>query len=191
MTGERSAPLGDPVYEPYAQDLRPRENSAPGPRKSGAQAAFSARSELAGSLQTAARMGAIRSNKVLLVDGDLRTSHRLAELLAQDGYEVDVARDGADALTRLSLTPAPSALITELRLPVGDGATIARYARLRSPELRVVVLTRYVNAVIPATFGSPAPVVLSKPLEYQRLLDALNGRSVEEEVEYQPASLKI
>jgi CheY-like chemotaxis protein len=115
------------------------------------------------------------SHRVLLVDGDSRTSWRLAELLAQDGYEVDVARDGAEALARLALSPPPDTLITELTLRVGDGASVARSARMRHPRLRVVVLTRYANSVVPARFGEPLPLVLSKPLDYERLLSVLAG----------------
>jgi two-component system response regulator MprA len=116
-----------------------------------------------------------RAKRVLLVDGDARTSRRLAELLAEDGYDVELAADGAEALARLALTPAPDALITELSLRVGDGASVARSARARCPALRVVVLTRYVNSVVPASFGTPLPVILPKPLEYERLLSVLGA----------------
>ncbi len=128
-----------------------------------------------------------RRNKVLLVDGDFRTSQRLAELLSQDGFEVEVVRDGTAAMARLG-TSAPDTLITELRLPVGDGATVARYARERAPQLRVVVLTRYVNLVVPETFGSPPPAVLPKPLDYDRLLDILSGRDGGREYVAKPPS---
>lgn len=113
------------------------------------------------------------SKRVLLVDGDVRTSRRLAELLEEDGYQVDLARDGAEALVRLANETTPDVLVTELRLPIGDGPSVARSARMLSPELAVVVLTRYANAVSLASFGSPAPLVLAKPLDYERLLAAL------------------
>jgi CheY-like chemotaxis protein len=133
-----------------------------------------------------------RPRRVLLVDGDSRTSQRLAELLAQDGYEVDIARDGAEALARLALTPALDTLITELTLRVGDGVSLARSARLRMPGLRVVVVTRHVNSVVPARFGQPPPVVLSKPLDYEGLLAVLASPSPSEDMrEARPASPRI
>jgi len=127
------------------------------------------------------------------VDGDARSSHRLAQLLAQDGYEVDVAHDEVEALARLALPAPPDALVTELRLPAGDGTSLARKARARCPRLRVVVLTRYLNAVIPAKFGSPPPILLAKPLEYERLLSALGEQPplAEEAPETLPASPRI
>ena len=45
------------------------------------------------------------------------------------------------------------------------------------PELSVVVVTRYANSVSNASFGSPAPLVLPKPLDYERLLAALRKPS--------------
>lgn len=113
------------------------------------------------------------SKRVLLVDGDVRTSRRLAALLQQDGYQVELARDGAEALVRLASSTTPDVLVTELRLPVGDGPSVARSARMLSPALSVVVVTRYANSVSAASFGSPEPLVLSKPLDYERLLAAL------------------
>jgi two-component system response regulator MprA len=118
---------------------------------------------------------------VLLVDGDSRTSRRLAELLSQDGYQVDVARDGAEALARLARSPAPDLLVTELTLRVGDGASLARSARMRLPGLPVVVVTSHVNLVVPASFGQPLPAVLSKPLDYEGLLSVLRASTSEEE----------
>ena len=63
-----------------------------------------------------------RCTRVLLVDGDFRTSQRLAALLSEDGYEVEVARDAASAIVRLGRAPLPDTLITELKVPLGDGA---------------------------------------------------------------------
>lgn len=118
-----------------------------------------------------------RPQRLLLVDSDARTSQRLAELLGQDGFEVEIARDGAEAMAKLAASPTLDALITELTLRVGDGASVARSARLRLPGLRVVVLTRHVNSVVPARFGEPLPVVLAKPLDYERLLRVLGEQS--------------
>lgn len=115
------------------------------------------------------------SKRVLLVDGDYRTSQRLAGLLREDGFDVEVSRDGPRALARLARSPAPDILITELSVPLSDGATIARFALSQRPTVQVVVLTRYSNLAIPAAFGAPPPAVLSKPLDYGSLLELLQS----------------
>lgn len=114
-----------------------------------------------------------RAHQVLLVDADIRSGRRLAELLGEDGFEVEMARDGASAIARLSRGPAPATLITELTVALADGAAIARYGRSLDPSLRVIVLTRHPNLVVPAAFGSPAPTVFTKPLDYTKLLELL------------------
>lgn len=171
----------EPVLWPGAQSLRGGEKSARGPPASLQVLRICGRCGLAGSLQKPRRMvgeSPQRAHKVLLVDGDFRTGQRLAELLRQDGFEVDVVRDGAEAVLRLALDEVPDTVITELRLPVGDGPTVGRYARARGSAVRVIVLTRFANMVTPATFGEPPPIVLEKPLDYERLLDVMGKRQI-------------
>lgn len=117
-----------------------------------------------------------RSNKVLLVDSDYRTSQRLAGLLREDGFDVDVARDGAAAIARLARSPLPGTLITELNVRFADGVAVARYARARHPSVRVIVLTGHPNLLGPGVIDSPPPLVLTKPLDYGQLLTVLEAK---------------
>jgi DNA-binding response OmpR family regulator len=135
-----------------------------------------------------ARQPSSRSNQILLVDGDLRTSNRLAELLREDGFEVDVLRDGLAARDRLACAPMPGTLITELALPLSDGESLARFARSRDASVRVVVLTRHPHLVVPGRLSGPLPVVMTKPLDYPQLLDVLRGANTTELASVAPAS---
>ena len=132
-----------------------------------------------------------RQNKILIVDGDFRSSQRLATLLSEDGYDVDVTRDAAAAIVRLGRGPLPDILITELKLPLGDGAALARYAHSQASGVRVIVLTRYPNLFVPAAFGTVPPAVLTKPLDYPRLLEMLEGQPVSSGNGAQAASPRI
>jgi DNA-binding response OmpR family regulator len=116
-------------------------------------------------------------NRVLLVDTDYRTSNRLADLLRDDGFEVDVVRDGAAAIAHLARSPLPDTLITDLTVRFADGVSVARYARAQRPGLQVVVLTGHPNLLRPGAMGSPPPLVLTKPLDYPQLLAALTASS--------------
>ncbi len=51
--------------------------------------------------------GLPRTQVVLLVDDDLRTTRRLAEMLREDGLTVEIARDGAAAIARFTHTQFP------------------------------------------------------------------------------------
>ena len=116
-----------------------------------------------------------RSHNVLLVDGDFRTAQRLAGLLRDDGFEVEVARDGAAAIARLARGPLPDALVSELKLPLADGPAVARFGRTQHPGLQVVFVARDPSLLGPAALGSPAPEVLTKPVDYARLLELLKA----------------
>src|SRR5471030_2329114 len=103
--------------------------------------------------------GLPRTQVVLLVDDDLRTSRRLAEMLREDGLTVEIARDGAAAIARFTHLPVPDALVTELTTAHADAVSVSRFARAQKPELPVLVVTGYPNLFQAAAFGEPAPLL--------------------------------
>ena len=117
--------------------------------------------------------GLSRTQVVLLVDDDLRTSRRLAEMLREDGLTVEVARDGAAAIARFTHLPLPDALVTELTTAHADAASVSRFARAQRPGLPVLVVTGYPNLFQADAFGGAAPLLFTKPVDYSKLRDAL------------------
>jgi two-component system response regulator MprA len=117
---------------------------------------------------------ALAAARVLVVDEDVRSARILARMLREDGFIVELAVDGAAAIGRLSRPLAPDVLVTELQVPHAGGLAIARYARSLQPGLPVVVITGYPE-LVPQGPGelSPAPTVLIKPLDYDRLSEVL------------------
>ncbi len=112
---------------------------------------------------------------VLIVEDDVRTARRLAHMLREDGYAVEVAVDGAAALGRLSRDPVPAVLVTDLRMPHADGVAVSRYARSRRPGMPVVVVTGYpLQAEWMEQAFEPPPVVFTKPLSYEELRGELH-----------------
>jgi CheY-like chemotaxis protein len=110
---------------------------------------------------------------VLLVDDDLRTTRRLAEMLREDGLTVEIARDGAAAIARFTRAPVPNALVTELNTAHADAAAVSRFARTQRTALPVFVVTGYPNLFRPDDFGGPAPLLFTKPFDYLKLKEAL------------------
>jgi DNA-binding NtrC family response regulator len=111
---------------------------------------------------------------VLLVDDDLRTTRRMADMLREDGFGVEVARDGAAAVARLSRSPVPDALVTELTTAHADGIAIGRFARNQRPGLPVLFVTSYPNLFSPEAFSEGPPARLyTKPVDYTALKEAL------------------
>jgi len=114
-----------------------------------------------------------RPQLVLLVDDDLRTTRRMADMLREDGFAVDVARDGAAAIARLAREPVPDAVVTELNVGIVDGATVGQFARTRRAGIPIIVVTGYPNSFRPAAFGVEPVLVFTKPVDYVSLRDAL------------------
>jgi CheY-like chemotaxis protein len=111
---------------------------------------------------------------VLVVDDDARTARLLARMLGEDGYEVELALDGAAAVGRLARSPTPDVLVTDVKMPHVDGAGVARYARWRRPQLPVFLVTGHPELVsdLERTLDPPI-LVFTKPLDYTTFVDAL------------------
>ncbi|MEO8900060.1 MAG: response regulator [Polyangiaceae bacterium] len=112
---------------------------------------------------------------VLLVDDDVRTSRRMADMLREDGFAVEIARDGAAAVARLARAPVPDAIVTEFNTTHVDGTAVGHFARARRPGIPIIFATGYPHLFQPAAFGSEPPLVLTKPVDYASLRDALTS----------------
>ncbi len=107
---------------------------------------------------------------ILLVEDkdSLRTMLRLA--LEAQGHVIVEARDYAEAVAALQTTH-PAIVLSDLRLPDGDGLGVLRAAKEVDPELPVVVMTAFANvpdAVVAMKEG--ALDFLAKPVDPDHLL---------------------
>jgi PAS domain S-box-containing protein len=115
---------------------------------------------------------------LLVVDDELDVLEVIAETLSAAGYDVSRASNAAEALAAISAT-AFDALLLDYALPGMSGAEVARRARILRPDLPIVFVTGYADA-LPA--DGPADMeVVSKPFSRDELLAglgrALQGRS--------------
>ncbi len=106
---------------------------------------------------------------LLVVDDDVRSARRLAQMLREDGFDVDVAADGASAIARLTRSPIPTVLITDLHMPNADGAAVSTYARSRKSDMPIIVVTGYPQLASQLDALDPKPIVFTKPLVYAEL----------------------
>src|SRR6185295_9554312 len=77
--------------------------------------------------------------RILIVDDDPNLLVILAEQLRADGFEIQTARDGDEALRRLR-TGWPDLLIIDMMMPRMDGLTLAREIKGRA-DLPIIVLS--------------------------------------------------
>ena len=74
---------------------------------------------------------------LLVVDDEPAVRQALRRALELEGYNVELAEDGADALARIA-AKEPDAVVLDILMPVVDGLTVAR--RLREQENAVPIL---------------------------------------------------
>src|SRR3954452_4934862 len=77
--------------------------------------------------------------RILIVDDDPNLLVLLAEQLRSDGFEIQTARDGDEALRRLK-SGWPDLLIIDMMMPRMDGLTLARESKGQA-DLPIIVLS--------------------------------------------------
>ncbi|HEX4802185.1 MAG TPA: response regulator [Myxococcaceae bacterium] len=121
----------------------------------------------------------MREAKILVVEDDDDIRDSLKELLEEEGYQVDTAANGEQALNRLR-GEAPQLILLDLMMPVMDGWEFQRQLR-NSPSLSGVPII-----VISASKFSREPLnaaaFIPKPLDAGVLLETIesflaNGRT--------------
>jgi two-component system, NtrC family, response regulator PilR len=80
--------------------------------------------------------------RILVVDDEQSMREMLAIMLTKDGYEVVAADSRTMAASVLARGPV-GMVITDVRLPDGDGIEILRHVKAASPETPVIVMTAY------------------------------------------------
>jgi CheY-like chemotaxis protein len=79
--------------------------------------------------------------RVLIVDDDLNARNALGALLRDDGHEVELARDGIDALAKLAGFQ-PDVIVTDMKMPRMDGeALYDAVKRMPMPTPRFVFMS--------------------------------------------------
>jgi two-component system response regulator AtoC len=81
-------------------------------------------------------------NQVLVVDDEPGMRAALAASFARHGWRVEAAGGAREALTRFRHGLHPL-LVTDIRMPDGDGLAVMREARALSPRTAVILLTAF------------------------------------------------
>ena len=82
----------------------------------------------------------MHSAKILIVEDEKLVRWSLEKTLSKNGYEIDTAGNCTEALEISSKTKF-NLLITDLRLPDGDGIEVAGTIKHRNPETKIILIT--------------------------------------------------
>ena len=116
-------------------------------------------------------VSAARAGRVLVVDDEPTVRRFTARVLESDGYSVDEAQDGLEALRLLrSQGPAIDCVVSDIVMPRFNGVQLMEAISLHLPGLPVILMSAYGSAQL-AERGISAPcAILAKPFAPERLL---------------------
>ena len=109
--------------------------------------------------------------RVLIVDDEPDIRATVSAMLEIEGYDVDEAANGADALHAIE-RQAPDVILLDMRMPVLDGWGFAHELRRRGHEMPIVVMTAARDA---ARWASEiaASAFVAKPFGFDDLITAV------------------
>ena len=119
-----------------------------------------------------------QTGRILVVDDEANAREALVELLCDEGFTVESAADGAQALAVLG-DFEPEVVLTDLKMPVLDGLGLLARGRKLAPHAAFVVMTAFgsIDTAVEA-IKAGAENYLTKPLDMEALL-ALVARALE------------
>ncbi len=110
------------------------------------------------------------SKSILIVEDEEVLRQSLAELLSDEGYEVQQASDGKQAYELILDHPA-DLILTDIRMPNMDGLELLGKLRQTAPQTPVIILTAYgtVESAV-AAMHSGAHDYMLKPVNFDEVL---------------------
>ncbi len=114
------------------------------------------------------------ARRYLIVDDNVAFAENLAEIIADAGdAEATVVESGAQALERVQKERF-DVLVSDMRMPVMNGAELVHQIRRADPALPAIVVTAYTaDNELEAARREGLMAILAKPVPVPRLLDLL------------------
>ena len=114
--------------------------------------------------------------RVLVVDDERAVRDSLRRALELEGYEVELAADGAEALYRLESNGQPDAVILDVLMPGVDGLEVSRRLRSKGNTVPILMLTARTEIESRvAGLDAGADDYLAKPFALEELLARLRA----------------
>jgi CheY-like chemotaxis protein len=117
-----------------------------------------------------------QTRRVLLTEDDPTLCNAVAAALQAEGFDVEVAYSGGEALSKLDAVEDFDAIVLDLRLPDTDGFEIVDFIKANRPALRVIVASGYVDSEDILTAAERWPLMLlRKPYSAEELVERLHS----------------
>lgn len=105
-------------------------------------------------------------DKALVVDDDVSIRLLLTRVLEREHFEVDTARDGIEAIEKISANHF-DIIFLDLMMPRIDGIGVLRHLRKNAPDVlsSVVVMTAFHKVADEVTSGDGVGKIVDKPFD--------------------------
>ena len=113
--------------------------------------------------------------RILIVDDEVKLVKKLKKLLENDGYKIETAANGLEALDIINKPTQIDVVISDIRMEKMDGLTFLKEIQQKNLDLGVIMITGYGNMdtyLDSVYFG--AFEYMQKPLNYETLLKTIN-----------------
>jgi CheY-like chemotaxis protein len=109
---------------------------------------------------------------ILIAEDDFGFRDTLEDVLAEEGYPVSVARNGAEALGVLGRMSRPVLILLDMNMPVMDGMTFLSHLKEWPDRERVEVVIMSAAVEVELLFGHTPGVLkaLKKPFDVEEIL---------------------
>ncbi len=133
----------------------------------------------------------IKSPRILVVDDDETIRTTMKAILQDEGYQVDLAATGKEAIQKTQENSYNLALL-DIRLPDIEGVELLKLLKDNVPRTRKIMVTGYPsmqNAI--SALNKNADAYLLKPVDVEKLLEVVKQQLKDQENELKFNEQKI
>jgi CheY-like chemotaxis protein len=116
----------------------------------------------------------MRPSKLLVIDDDDDIRESLVELLKNEGYDADGARNALDALAWLANGNLPGAMLLDIFMPSMSGAQFYDVVRHHPVWSKIPVIVCSAG-LVPGDLARRAFAVLPKPFDLDQLMELVRS----------------
>lgn len=111
--------------------------------------------------------------RILIVEDDLKLGSLLEEGLREEGFEIDLVRNGEEAVAR-ALATAYDLLLLDYMLPGKDGRQVAAELRAEGRRVPILMLTaRDADEDLRLALEAGVNDLMGKPFRFAELIDRI------------------
>ncbi len=117
----------------------------------------------------------IQVSRILIVDDEVKLVKKLKKLLKKDGFEIETAGNGKEALQVIDKSKPFDVIISDIRMEEMDGLTFLKQVHQDGIDVGVIMITGYgdMDTFLESLYFG-AFQYIQKPVQYDTLLEAIN-----------------